>query len=78
MIKKIYMSLMGIDLGLTSHHSGVDTTGLFCAFLSVSLVSVYSCSVSNYSKGSFICIIPQTGQHNPWPLLHQLWSTGLN
>ena len=23
------------------------------------------------SKGSFICIIPQTGQHMPQPLLHQ-------
>ena len=30
------------------------------------------------SKGSFICTIPQTGQHTPWPLLHQLWSTGWN
>ena len=24
-------------------------------------------------KGSFICIIPQIGQHIPWPLLHQHW-----
>ena len=24
------------------------------------------------SKGSFICTIPQTGQHIPQPLLHQL------
>ena len=30
------------------------------------------------SKGSFICIIPQTGLHIPQPLLHQLWSTGWN
>ena len=30
------------------------------------------------SKGSFICTIPQTGWHIPWPLLHQLWSTGWN
>ena len=30
------------------------------------------------SKGSFICTIPQTGQHIPWPLLHQSWSTGWN
>ena len=30
------------------------------------------------SKGSFICIIPQTGYHIPRPLLHQLWSTGWN
>ena len=29
-------------------------------------------------KGSFICTIPQTGQHIPWPLLHQSWSTGWN
>ena len=29
------------------------------------------------SKGSFICTIPQTGQYIPFPLLHQLWSTGL-
>ena len=28
------------------------------------------------SKGSFICTIPQTGQHIPRPLLHQSWSTG--
>ena len=28
------------------------------------------------SKGSFICIIPQTVGHIPWPLLHQSWSTG--
>ena len=28
------------------------------------------------SKGSFICTIPQTGKHMPWPLLHQSWSTG--
>ena len=28
------------------------------------------------SKGSFICTIPQTGQHIPQPLLHQSWSTG--
>ena len=28
------------------------------------------------SKGSFICIIPQTGWHIPEPLLHQSWSTG--
>ena len=28
------------------------------------------------SKGSFICTIPQTGLHIPWPLLHQSWSTG--
>ena len=27
------------------------------------------------SKGSFICTIPQTGQHIPHPLLYQLWST---
>ena len=30
------------------------------------------------SKGSFICTIPQTGYHIPWPLLHQPWSTGWN
>ena len=30
------------------------------------------------SKGSFICIIPQTGCHIPRPLLHQSWSTGWN
>ena len=30
------------------------------------------------SKGSFICIIPQTGYHIPRSLLHQSWSTGLN
>ena len=30
------------------------------------------------SKGSFICTIPQTGQHIPRPLLHQSWSTGWN
>ena len=29
------------------------------------------------SKGSFICTIPQTGQHIPQPLLHQSWSTGV-
>ena len=28
------------------------------------------------SKGSFICIIPQTGYHIPQHLLHQSWSTG--
>ena len=27
---------------------------------------------------SFICIIPQTGQHIPRPLLQQSWSTGWN
>ena len=30
------------------------------------------------SKGSFICTIPQTGEHIRWPLLHQSWSTGWN
>ena len=30
------------------------------------------------SKGSFICIVPQTGYHIPQPLLHQSWSTGWN
>ena len=30
------------------------------------------------SKGSFICIIPQTGWHIPQPLLNQSWSTGWN
>ena len=30
------------------------------------------------SKGYFICTIPQTGLHIPWPLLHQSWSTGRN
>ena len=30
------------------------------------------------SKGSFICIIPQTGYYIPRPLLHQSWSTGWN
>ena len=30
------------------------------------------------SKGSFICITPQTGYYIPQPLLHQLWSTGWN
>ena len=30
------------------------------------------------SKGSFICTIPQTGEHIPRPLLHQSWSTGWN
>ena len=30
------------------------------------------------SKGSFICIISQTGLHIPQPLLHQLWRTGWN
>ena len=33
---------------------------------------------SSSSKGSFICIIPQTGYHRPRPLLHQSWSTGWN
>ena len=28
------------------------------------------------SKGSFICTIPQTWYHIPWPLLHQSWSIG--
>ena len=28
------------------------------------------------SNGSFICIIPHTGQHIPQPLLHQSWITG--
>ena len=30
------------------------------------------------SKGSFICIIPQTGYYIPRPLLCQSWSTGWN
>ena len=30
------------------------------------------------SKGSFICTIPQTGEHIPWSLLHMPWSTGWN
>ena len=30
------------------------------------------------SKGSFICTMPQTGEHIPRPLLHQSWSTGWN
>ena len=30
------------------------------------------------SKSSFICTIPQTGQHIPQPLLHQSWNTGWN
>ena len=30
------------------------------------------------SKCSFICTIPQTGQHIPRPLLHQSWNTGWN
>ena len=30
------------------------------------------------SKGSFICVIPQTGLHIPQPLLHQSWCTGWN
>ena len=30
------------------------------------------------SKGSFICIIPQTWWHIPRPLLHQSWGTGWN
>ena len=30
------------------------------------------------SKGSFICIIPQTGYYITWILLHQSWSTGWN
>ena len=30
------------------------------------------------SKGSFICIIPQTRYHIPQPLLRQSWSTGWN
>ena len=32
----------------------------------------------NNSKGSFICTIPQTGQHISRPLLHQSWNTGWN
>ena len=30
------------------------------------------------SKGSFICTIPQIGEHRPQLLLHQSWSTGWN
>ena len=30
------------------------------------------------SKGSFICPLPQTGQHMPQPLMDQLWATGWN
>ena len=30
------------------------------------------------SNNSFICIIPHTGYHIPWPLLHQSWNTGWN
>ena len=30
------------------------------------------------SKGSFICIIPQTGYHIPQALLHQSWTIGWN
>ena len=33
---------------------------------------------TNSSKGSFICTIPQTGQHITRPLLHQSWSTDRN
>ena len=30
------------------------------------------------SKGSVICIIPETGYHIPQPFLHQPYSTGWN
>ena len=30
------------------------------------------------SNCSFICIIPQTGSHKPYVLLHQSWITGWN
>ena len=30
------------------------------------------------SKGSFICMLPQTGLHIPRLLVHQSWSTGWN
>ena len=30
------------------------------------------------STDSFICTIPQTGQHIPRPFLHQSWGTGWN
>ena len=30
------------------------------------------------SKGSFICIIPQTGEYIQHPLLQKSWSTGWN
>ena len=39
---------------------------------------LYGLHISINSKGSFICIIPQTGYYIPRPLLHQSWSTGWN
>ena len=42
------------------------------------LLSPHRLLLSINSKGSFICTIPQTGYHIPWPLLHQSWSTGWN
>ena len=36
------------------------------------LLSIHWLLFSISSKESFICTIPQTGYHIPWPLLHQL------
>ena len=40
------------------------------------LLPLYRLLMNN--KGSFINTLPKTGQHIPWPLLHQSWSAVWN
>ena len=41
-------------------------------------LSPYSLLFPISSKGSFICVFPQTGRYIPQPLMDQLWNTGWN
>ena len=56
-----------------SHHE--QTLYLWATSRSFHFMGIL-CLVS--SKWSFICTIPQTEQHIPLPLIHQLWNIGWN
>ena len=68
-LNTFYLQLYGVK-HMVKDHSDSDKGNL--------LPPLHGLLFSINSKGSFICTIPQTGLHIPWPLLHQSWSTGWN
>ena len=67
-LNTFYLRLCGVRL-MVKDHSDSERGNLLLP---------YGLPFPISSKCSFICTIPQTGQHIPQPLLHQLWSTGWN
>ena len=66
-LNTFYLRLYGVGHTMVTDHSDSERGNLLAPHGLLFPIS---------SKGSFICIIPQTGYYISQPLLHKLWRTG--